>query len=107
MSQVRLEPMTAVQFAEFMEVILPPYIAARSVADHISLAEAESFARDQHQKLLHAGQFTPDHHFKSIVAIDSENQVGGVWFHIEAERRQTSPSFLSGIAAAMRRRHSP
>ncbi|MBC7854385.1 MAG: GNAT family N-acetyltransferase [Pirellulaceae bacterium] len=86
MSEVRLEPMTAEKFAEFLEVILPPYIAARSVADHVSLAEAEQFARDQHAMLLPAGQFTPGHHFLSIVAIDTENQVGGVWFHIDAEK---------------------
>ncbi|MFN0021280.1 MAG: GNAT family N-acetyltransferase [Pirellulaceae bacterium] len=86
--------MMAAQFAEFLEVILPPYIAARSVADHVSLAEAERFVRDQHQKLLPAGQLSPDHYFKSIVAIDSDNQVGGVWFHIDADKRQ---AFLYNI----------
>ena len=94
MSQVRLEPMTAVQFAEFLEVILPPYIAARSIADHVSFAEAERFARDQHLKLLPAGQLSTGHQFHSIVAIDSKHQVGGVWFHIDAEKRQ---AFLYNI----------
>ncbi len=94
MSQVRLEPMTAEQFAEFLEVILPPYIAARSVADHVSLAEAERFARDQHAKLLPAGQFTPGHHFHSIMMAGSDQPVGGVWFHINAEKGQ---AFLYNI----------
>ena len=94
MSQVRLEPMTVAEFAEFMEVILPPYIAARSVADHISLAEAERFARDQHLRLLPAGQCTPGHNFHSIVAIDTDEAVGGVWFHIDAEKGQ---AFLYNI----------
>ncbi|MCE9528497.1 MAG: GNAT family N-acetyltransferase [Planctomycetales bacterium] len=95
MSQVRLEPMTAAQFAEFLEVILPLYIAARSVADQVSLVEAERFARNQHQKLLPAGQFTPGHQFHSIVASDVPDPVGGVWFHIDAEKRQ---AFLYNIA---------
>ena len=95
MSGVRLEPMTAAQFTEFMEVILRPYVAARSVADHVSLAEAERFARDQHQKLLPAGQLSPGHQFHSIVAIDSKNQVGGIWFHIDAEKKH---AFLYNIS---------
>jgi ribosomal protein S18 acetylase RimI-like enzyme len=94
MSQVRLEAMTVAQFAEFLEAILPPYIAARSAADHVSLAEAERFARDQHQKLLPAGQLSPGHQFHSIVATDMPGPVGGVWFHIDAERRQ---AFLYNI----------
>ena len=94
MSQVRLEPMTAEQFAEFLEVILPPYIAARVQADHISLDAAERFARDQHAKLLPAGQLTPGHHFHSIMATDAAEPVGGVWFHIDAEKGQ---AFLYNI----------
>lgn len=94
MSQVRLEPMTAAQFAEFMEAILPPYIAVRSVADHVSLAEAERFARDQHQRLLPAGQLSPGHQFHSILATDAPEPVGGVWFHIDADKRQ---AFLYNI----------
>lgn len=86
MSEVRLEPMTAVQYATFMEAILPAYVAARSAADHVSLAEAERFARDQHRQLLPAGQATPGHQFQAIIAPAAEEPVGGVWFHIDAEK---------------------
>ena len=94
MSTVRLEPMTAVQFAGFLEVILPPYIAARSAADRVSLDEAESFARDQHARLLPEGHRTPGHYFQSIVATAAPEPVGGVWFHIDADKRQ---AFLYNI----------
>lgn len=103
MSQVRLEPMTAAQYAEFLQVILPPYIAARSAADHISPAAAERFARDQHARLLPEGQQTPGHHFHSMVADDAIEPVGGVWYHLDGEKGQ---AFLYNITVfpAWRRR---
>lgn len=94
MSQVRLEPMTAPRFAEFMAAIIPPYVAERMAADHLSQDAAERFARDQHARLLSAGQLTPGHHFQSLVAADIAEPVGGVWFFLDAEKRE---AFLYNI----------
>jgi ribosomal protein S18 acetylase RimI-like enzyme len=94
MSSVRLEPMSETQYAEFMEAILPAYIAARSAADYVPLDEAERFARDQHRQLLPAGQATPGHHFQAIVAPVSEQPVGGVWFYVDTAKGE---AFLYNI----------
>ncbi|MGI8978109.1 MAG: GNAT family N-acetyltransferase [Pirellulaceae bacterium] len=88
MNEVRLEPMSVVQYAEFMEAILPAYVAARSAADHVSMDEAERFASDQHRLLLPAGKATPGHQFQAIMAPASEQPVGGVWFYSDCEKGQ-------------------
>jgi ribosomal protein S18 acetylase RimI-like enzyme len=94
MVPVRLESMTAPQFADYLTDIVPPYSVERVAADHISQDAAEHFVRDQHARLLPAGQTTPGHHFQSLVTADIAEPVGGVWFFLDAVKGE---AFLYNI----------
>jgi len=37
--------MTQAQYSDFMEAIVPPYVAERAAADHVSAEVAERYAR--------------------------------------------------------------
>jgi len=94
MPRVTLEPMTKAQFSEFMEVILPPYVAERAAADHVATDVAEHYARDQHARLLADGHLTAGHRFLSMVSTNNNQSVGGVWFWIDVGNKQ---AFLYNI----------
>ena len=86
--------MTQAQFAEFMDVILPPYVAERAAADHVSMDVAKRYARDQHARLLADGHLTAGHHFLRMVSTNNDQPVGGVWLWIDAGNKQ---AFLYNI----------
>ena len=88
MLSVALEPMTDAQFGEFIEVIVPPYVAERVQADHLSPEDAQRFVRDQQDRLLPDGRQTPGHQFLRIVTLDIPQCVGGVWLEIDSENKQ-------------------
>ena len=88
MTRIRLEPMTQAQYSDFMEAIIPPYVAERAAADHVSAKVANRYARHQHARLLPEGHRTTGHRFLRIVSTDSDEPVGGVWFWIDVENKQ-------------------
>ena len=88
MTRIRLEPMTQAQYSDFMEAIIPPYVAERAAADHVSAEVANRYARHQHARLLPEGHRTTGHRFLRIVSTDSDEPVGGVWFWIDVENKQ-------------------
>ena len=94
MTRIRLEPMTQAQYSDFMEAIVPPYVAERATADHVSAEVAERYARHQHARLLPEGHRTTGHRFLRIVSTDGDESVGGVWFWIDVENKQ---AFLYNI----------
>ena len=96
-----LEPMTKAQFSEFMEVILPPYVAERAAADHVSTDVAERYARDQHARLLPDGHLTAGHRFLCMVSTNNDQPVGGVWLWIDIGNKQ---AFLYNITVFPRHR---
>src|SRR5258705_3799919 len=88
MPRIRLEPMTQEQYSDFMEAILPAYVAERAAADHVSAEVAERYARHQHARLLPEGHRTTGHRFLRIASTDGDESVGGVWFWIDVENNQ-------------------
>ena len=94
--------MTQAEFSDFMEVILPPYVAERAAADHVSTEVAEQYARDQHARLLPDAHLTAGHRFLSMVSTNSAQPVGGVWFWIDVENKQ---AFLYNITVFTQYRH--
>jgi len=101
MTRIKLEPMTQAQYSEFMETIVPPYVAERAAADHVSAEEAERYAHRQHARLLPEGHRTTGHRFLRIVSTDGDESVGGVWFWIDVENKQ---GFLYNITVFPRHR---
>ena len=94
MSRVTLQPMTQVQFSNFMEVMFAPYVAERAVADHVPNELTAQYARDQHAQLLPQGHLTPGHRFLNIVAASEDRPVGGVWLSVGVESKH---AFLYNI----------
>src|SRR4030081_3212006 len=88
MTRIKLEPMTQAHYSAFMEDIVPPYVAERAAADHVSAEVANRYARHQHARLLPEGHRTTGHRFLRIVSTDSDESVGGVWFWIDVENKQ-------------------
>jgi ribosomal protein S18 acetylase RimI-like enzyme len=86
--------MTGAQVSDFLEAILPSYVAERAAADHVSSEAADRYARAQYAQLLPDGHLTAGHHFLRMVAINSGQSVGGVWFWIDSENKQ---AFLYNI----------
>ncbi|MCZ7564475.1 MAG: GNAT family N-acetyltransferase [Burkholderiales bacterium] len=83
---VRLVAMTETEVADFLETVLPSYIAERATADHLSSAEAEQAARAQHAQLLPGGKVGAGHTIAWIAA--GEEPVGGVWFFLDTASRE-------------------
>src|SRR5258708_20366170 len=84
-----------------MDAIVPPYVAERAAADHVSAEVAARYARHQHARLLPEGHRTTGHRFLRIVSTDSDESVGGVWFWIDVENKQ---GFLYNITVFPRHR---
>lgn len=103
MRRVSLQPMTHAQVADFMEVIRPPYVAERAAADHISTEAAEHDVRDQHARLLPDGHLTVGHRFLCVASASGDQPVGGVWFRIDAERRQAFVYYITVFPPYRRR----
>src|SRR5258708_30380849 len=101
MPRIRLEPMTQAQYSDFMDAIVPPYVAERAAADHVSAEVAARYARHQHARLLPEGHRTTGHRFLRMVSTDSDESVGGVWFWIDVENKQ---GFLYNITVLPRHR---
>jgi ribosomal protein S18 acetylase RimI-like enzyme len=101
MTRIKLEPMTQAQYSDFIEAIIPPYVAERAAADHVSAEVAERYARHQHARLLPEGLRTTGHRFLRIVSTDSDQSVGGVWFWIDVDNKQ---GFLYNITVFPRHR---
>jgi ribosomal protein S18 acetylase RimI-like enzyme len=101
--RVTLEPMTQAHFADFMEAVLPPYVVERAAADHVGLRTAEQYARRQHARLLPDGHLTAGHRFVRVLATDSGQVVGGVWFWIDDENKQAFLYYISILPEHRRR----
>src|SRR5258708_17310918 len=101
MPRIRLETMTQAQFSDYMEAIVPPYVAERVAADHVSAEVAKRYARHQHARLLPEGHRTTGHRFLRMVSTDGDESVGGVWFWIDVENKQ---GFLYNITVFPRHR---
>ena len=95
--------MTQAQYSDFMEAILPAYVAERAAADHVSAEVANRYARHQHARLLPEGHRTTGHRFLRMVSTDSDESVGGVWFWIDVENK-TPPTDSSLSVETMRRK---
>jgi ribosomal protein S18 acetylase RimI-like enzyme len=85
-AHVKLVGMTEAEAAGFLETVLPPYIAERAAADHVSSDEAERVARALHAQLLPGGKAGPGHTIAWIVAEDQP--VGGLWFYLDTSNRE-------------------
>lgn len=83
---VRLVAMTEAEVADFLETVLPSYIAERAAADHLSSAQAEQIARAQHAQLLPGGKIGAGHTIAWMVA--GEQPVGGIWFFLDTACRE-------------------
>lgn len=83
-AKICLENIAESEFNDFLESMLPPYIEERSVADHVSKAVAERFARQQHAELLPHGYHTPGHHFFRIIDEVTNVAVGTMWIRLDA-----------------------
>lgn len=62
-----------------MLLIVPDYVAERTIADRISPQEAERSVRAQHLQLLPNGRQTVGHYFLRIARVSSAEWLGGVW----------------------------
>src|SRR4030081_2940182 len=101
MTRIKLEPMTQAHYSAFMEDIVPPYVAERAAADHVSAEAAERYAHRQHARLLPEGHRTTGHRFLRIVSTARGPSGGGVWFWIDVENKQ---GFLYNITVFPRHR---
>ena len=112
MSKVRLEPMTAAQFAEFMELILPPRTSPRA-----RLPTTFRWTRRRALRATSTPGYCQRGHAHQVIISNPLLRplpwsLSAAFGSTSTPRRSrpfstTSPSFPSGIAAVMRRRHSP
>jgi len=84
---VKLEPMDAVDFAAFIERLIPPYAAERAAADHVSLEAAEQFARKQTGEILTQGHLTPGQLLFNVENAEQE-RVGDLWVKFDADAQE-------------------
>lgn len=80
---VRLVPMTAAEYAPYIEVTTREYAEDNVHAGRWTASEAPVESRKQIQGLLPAGHETPNHFLFTIVAEPSEERVGILWLAVE------------------------
>ena len=81
--EVRLEPMTEDEYAEFRKRSEQNYATRIAAARALPLPEARRTATDEHQALLSAGLRTPGHYLWT--AFEDDQPVGHLWLHVEAK----------------------
>lgn len=103
-ASVRLVAMTEREAKEFLETVLPRYVAERAAADHVSSEAAEQAARAQHAQLLPGGKVGAGHTIAWIVA--GEQPVGGVWFFLDTAQREAYVYNITVFPRHRRRGHA-
>jgi len=83
MPEVRLEPMSDQEYAEFRERSEVSYAAAIAASRAMPLREARHKAAEEHQQLLSEGLRTPGHYLWT--AYEDDRPVGDLWLHVEAK----------------------
>jgi ribosomal protein S18 acetylase RimI-like enzyme len=78
--RVRLEPMTAAEFDDWLPPMLEDYIADTAAADQLPLATARERAAKQTHDLLPNGVDSADQHL--LIARDGDRRVGSLWLRI-------------------------
>ncbi len=104
-AMIRLQEMTAAEFAAFVERETPSYAAENVRLGLWSTAEALERARSEFAKLLPKGLATPDHYLRTIVTQDRGERVGEVWYCRRTD--ESGPHlwiYWIGVEPAYRRR---
>ena len=83
MPEVRLEPMSDDEYAEFRERSEARYATEIAASRGMPLADARRKAAEEHQHLLSDGLRTPGHHLWT--AYEGDQPVGDLWLHVEAK----------------------
>jgi len=80
---VRLEPMSDEEYAEFRERSEVSYAAQIAASRAVSLSEARRQAAEDHERLLPQGVLTPGHYLWT--AYEGAEPVGDLWLHVETK----------------------
>ncbi len=83
MPEIRLEPMSDTEYAEFRERSEASYATELAASRAIPLPEARRVAAEEHQHLLSDGLRTPGHQLWT--AYSGSQPVGDLWLHVEAK----------------------
>ena len=81
MPEVRLEPMSDEQYAEFRTRSEASYATQIAASRAVPLPEARRQAAEDHERLLPEGVRTPGHYLWT--AYDGAEPVGDLWLHME------------------------
>jgi ribosomal protein S18 acetylase RimI-like enzyme len=81
MPEVRLEPMSDEEYADFRERSEVSYAAEIARSRALGLPEARRKAAEEHQQLLTEGLKTPGHYLWT--AYEGDQPVGDLWLHVE------------------------
>jgi ribosomal protein S18 acetylase RimI-like enzyme len=79
LSDIQLEPMTQVEFDEWLPTAIVEYAHEHVVDGRWSDEEAVEKSRAEHEKLLPQGLATPEHHFWTITRSSDRKAVGLLW----------------------------
>jgi ribosomal protein S18 acetylase RimI-like enzyme len=78
MAEVRLDPMTPEEYAEYHRDAVLAYAEAHVSAKSLPPEEARQRAIDEYAELLPEGAATPGHHL--YTARNSDRKIGMIWF---------------------------
>ena len=81
--EVRLEPMSDQEYAEFRERSEVSYAAEIAASRAVPLPEARRQAAEDHERLLPEGVRTPGHYLWT--AYEGDEPVGDLWLHVETK----------------------
>jgi hypothetical protein len=81
--EVRLEPMSDEEYAEFRERSEVSYAAEIAGSRAVPISEARRQAAEDHERLLPEGVRTPGHYLWT--AYEGGEQVGDLWLHVETK----------------------
>lgn len=77
---VSLRAMTQTEFDPFITRLEADLVADLEQADGMDPAEARGAAEQELRGLLEYGMYTPDHHFRMVIAGDVDPPVGSIWY---------------------------
>ena len=95
-AMIELEPMTAGEFARYMETAVQDYAEAHLKAGDCEPSEAFTLAKADYDALLPQGISTPGHFLFSARTAGETAPVGLVWFQLR-ERRGKKSAYIFDI----------
>jgi ribosomal protein S18 acetylase RimI-like enzyme len=87
---IRFDPMTQAEFEAYLAQAVQEYAAEHTRSGRWKPEEALEKSRAEHARQLPEGLATPDHFLRSIVAVDSGQPVGLIWFWHNRQRQRVT-----------------